>query len=198
MDKTTVQVELVIEHDAKTDAERVVNKALDGGVFQDTINDWNEDGLEPRVVSAMVRAVSRGEGGCKGASVYLHDTEATRDELRQTFNRLRAEDRIPALNAVVKLLSVRELDAIVLGYAGAPDKAIDDAEHARKRATKIRESYLASVRANVNLLASMTATERFNVIPNLAPDVWARGAARALMVETWGEDAVAAALGGGS
>lgn len=77
----------------------------------------------------------------------------------------------------------------------------DEAEHARKRGTKIRESFLASVRANVNLLASMTAEERKQTLAIdhqnwWSSDAYARAKARALMVETWGQEAVSAALGG--
>jgi hypothetical protein len=171
-------------------------------------------------------------------------------ELRSTFNRLPAEDRIPALGAVLRQLSDTERGLLLdkdmpaafrsyfdqeiagawaeLGGAGvvqtldeplcdAIRRFVDeirrgeavmlrDTEASRRERTRIREAYQAAWRANMNLLASMHQEERIAAIGihvnalggafvDYRPDDYAKQKARALVVETYGADAVEAALG---
>jgi hypothetical protein len=67
---------------------------------------------------------------------------------------------------------------------------------------KIREAFQANYRAALNLLSSMTAEERSSAlsrdVKRISHDHYARLTARQVCIETWGDNAVEAALGSGS
>jgi len=110
----------------------------------------------------------------------------------RNFNDLHADDRMPALNAVLSLLSDKERASLNNGGSKLHDK--------------IRDAFQANYRAALNMLSSMTAEERRHTvavriddaIDVSRPDAYARSSARKVCVETWGEEAVKTALGGGS